>query len=133
LSENLSTGSHHLSFFRRRTPHPVVWFDPGHNDWAQFGRSWSIPFVDSHHHVTDQFAVLTDALEDPGTDLRTVLAVLVDDLRAAIPSVLGVTVTITEAGDAVTLTSAEPDLMALAGASLRIPLDEVFMAGRAAP
>jgi len=85
--------------------------------------------VDSHHHVTDQFAVLTDALEDPGTDLRTVLAVLVDDLRAAIPSVLGVTVTITEAGDAVTLTSAEPDLMALAGASLRIPLDEVFMAG----
>jgi hypothetical protein len=40
------------------------------------GRLWSIPFVDFPHDVTDQFDVLTDALEDPGTDLQTVLAVL---------------------------------------------------------
>jgi len=85
--------------------------------------------VDFLHDVTDQFDVLTDALEDPGTDLQTVLAVLVDDLRAAIPSALGLTVTITEAGDAVTLTSAAPDVPATAAASLRIPLDEVSAAG----
>ncbi len=85
--------------------------------------------MDSHHDVTNQFDVLTDALEDPGTDLLTVLAVLVDDLRAVIPSVLGVTVTIAEAGDAVTLTSAEPGVPAAPAASLHIPLDEVMAAG----
>ena len=50
----------------------------------------------------------------PGTDLPTVLAVLVDNLRAAVPSLLGLTVTITEAGDAVTLTAAEPGASAAA-------------------
>jgi hypothetical protein len=85
--------------------------------------------VDFPHDVTDQFNGLTDALEDPGTDLQTVLAVLVDDLRAAIPSVLGLTATITQAGDAVTLTSAEPDVPAAAAASLHVPLDEVTAAG----
>ena len=82
--------------------------------------------MDFPHDVTDQFDVLTDALEDPDTDLRTALAFLVDDLRAAIPSVLGLTATITDAWDTVTLTS---DLPAAAAASLHLPLDKLTMAG----
>jgi hypothetical protein len=84
--------------------------------------------VDSHHDVSNQFDFLTEALEDPGTDLHTVLAVLLDDLRAAIPAALGLTVTITEAGDAVTLTSTEPDVPAAAAASLHVPFDELTAA-----
>ena len=49
-----------------------------------------------HMTVIATAAIRTRAMPD----LRTVLALLVDDLRADIPSVLGVTVTIAEAGDA---------------------------------
>jgi hypothetical protein len=85
--------------------------------------------VDFPHDVTDQLDVLTEALENPGTDLPTVLAVLVDDLRAAIPSELGLTVTITQAGDTITLTTVEPHAPPATGASLHLPLDEVTAAG----
>jgi hypothetical protein len=95
------------------------------------GRDWALleyPFVNFSHEVTNQLDVLTDALEDPGTDLPTVLAVLVDDLRTAIPSELGLTVTITQAGDTITLTTVEPLAPATTGASLHLPLDEVTAA-----
>jgi len=84
--------------------------------------------VEFPYDLHDQFDVLTDALEDPGTDLQTVLAVLVDELREAIPSVLSLTVTITQAGDSVTLNSAHPDVPATAAASLHIPLTELTAA-----
>ena len=80
--------------------------------------------MDSPTDFTTQFDFLTDALDDPGTDLHTVLAVLVDDVRAAIPSMLGLTVTITETGNPVTVSSAEPDVRSV-GASLHLPLNEV--------
>ena len=39
--------------------------------------------------LTDQLDALTAALDDPGTDLQTILEVLVDDLSAAVSSFLG--------------------------------------------
>jgi hypothetical protein len=91
------------------------------------GRFWSIRLVDYPHDFSAQCDVLTDALDDPGTDLSAVLAVLVDDLEAAIPSMLGLTVAISETGNQVTVTSAESDLRTV-GASLRLPLDEMTAA-----
>jgi len=84
--------------------------------------------VFSPHDSRHQFDVLADALEDPGTDLRAVLTVLVDNLREAVPSVLGLTVTITQAGDSVTLYSSDADVPAIAAASLHIPLTELTAA-----
>ena len=84
--------------------------------------------MDFPHDFTAQFDFLTAALDDPGTDLSAVLAVLVDDVRAVVPSMLGLTVTIAETGDEVTVTSAEPDLRTV-GASLRLPLDVVTATG----
>jgi hypothetical protein len=84
--------------------------------------------VDFPHQVSNQLDILTDALEDPGTDLTTVLAALIDDLRAAIPSVLGLSVTITQAGDTITLTTVEPHTPATTGASVHLPLNEVTAA-----
>jgi len=94
-------------------------------DWAPLG----VPLLmDFPHDKNMQFDLLTDALEDPGTDLQTVLALLIDDLRAAIPSVLGLTITVTQAGDSVTLSSWEPQVAATAAASLHIPLTELIVA-----
>jgi len=78
--------------------------------------------VDYPHDFTTQFDFLTEALDDPGTDLSAVLTVLVDDVRAAIPSMLGLTITITETGNPVTVSSAEPDPRTV-GASLHLPLN----------
>ena len=39
-------------------------------------------------------ALLTAALNDPGTDLRDVLTVVVDNLTAVVPSFVGVTITV---------------------------------------
>ena len=83
--------------------------------------------MDPAHNVPDQLDVLTDALENPGTDLHTVLAVLVDDLAAAVPSLLGLHLTILVAGDPVTLTTGSADPLPPA-ASLHVPLDELTTA-----
>jgi len=80
------------------------------------------------HDVTNQLDVLTEALEDPGTDLQAVLAVLVDDLTAAVPSLLGLHLTITVAGDPVIL-SATLSAGSVAAASLHVPLDELTAGG----
>ena len=65
-------------------------------------------FVDFPRDLPHQLDLLTDALEDPGTDLQAVVTVLVDDLTEAIPSLLGLNLTITLDGDMVTLSTTEP-------------------------
>jgi DNA-binding CsgD family transcriptional regulator len=55
--------------------------------------------------VDGDLALLTDALGDPGTDLRDELTVFADQLTAAAPSFLGVTMTVVMDGVAVTLSA----------------------------
>ena len=64
---------------------------------------------------------LTAALEDPDTDLIAILGVLVDDVAAAIPSYLGLQVTLQLNGRPVTLSVIEDADTDAARASLRLP------------
>lgn len=75
--------------------------------------------------LTERLSVLTMSLDSPGADLQAVLDVLTDDLRAAIPSFLGLTVTLDQVGGPVTLTAVNLDLALAAEASLEIPLDAI--------
>jgi hypothetical protein len=79
--------------------------------------------------LSEQLSALTDALDHPGTDLQAVLAVLVDDLMIAVPSFLGLTLTLRLGGDPITLTAIDADRAATAGASLQLPLDHLAGAG----
>lgn len=79
--------------------------------------------------LSAQLSELTDALDDPGTDLQAILAVLVDDLTAAVPSVLGLTMTLRLAGEPVALTAIEPAAVRAARSSLQLPLDPLAGAG----
>jgi hypothetical protein len=72
--------------------------------------------------LTAQLSVLTAALDDPGTDLETILEVLVDDLSAAVSSFLGLTMTLQLDGCPLTLTTMDADLALTAGASLTLPV-----------
>jgi hypothetical protein len=89
-------------------------------------------------HLTD----LTAALDDPGTDLQAVLTVLIDDLRTAVPSLIGLLVTLTPpdadhqglgAGDGVILNLLPPAQVDAVTTTLLLPLDAmgVFGAGSA--
>jgi hypothetical protein len=79
--------------------------------------------------LDDQLAALTAVLDDPGTDLHTILDVLVDDLSAAISSFLGLTVTLRSEWFPVTLTAIDPDLALAARTSLALPLGRLVGAG----
>jgi len=79
--------------------------------------------------VTEQLGALTAALDDPGTDLRSILDVLADDLSAAVSTFLGLTMTLQQDGLPVTLTAIHPDLVLIAGASLALPLTAPTGAG----
>ena len=79
--------------------------------------------------LSGQLSALTDALDDPGTDLEAMLAVLVDDLTAAVPSYLGLIMTMHLGDDLVMLTAIDADRAAAAGASLQMPLDPLVGAG----
>jgi|GEM_PF-963652 len=74
--------------------------------------------------LTAQLSVLTAALDDPGTDLETILEVLVDDLSAAVSSFLGLRMTMQLDGCPVTLATMDPDLAVTAGASLTLPVGQ---------
>ena len=92
------------------------------------------------HPLSEQLESLTKALADPGTDLQANIAALAADVTAAVPSFLGLTMTLLLDGRPVTVTAIEADLAAAAGASLLLPLDPlagaasgssvVFYAGR---
>ncbi len=71
--------------------------------------------------LVEGLTLLSDALDDPITDLQAVLSVLTDDLAAAIPSYLGLTVTLHVQDDSVivsTLDAGPEDVRA----SLLLPL-----------
>jgi hypothetical protein len=73
--------------------------------------------------LTAQLGALTAALDDPGTDLETILDVLVDDLTAAVSSFLGLRMTLHQPdGCPVTLTTMGADTARTAGACLTLPL-----------
>lgn len=79
--------------------------------------------------LSAQLSALTDALDDPGTDLEAILAVLIDDLTAAVPSFLGLRMTLKLAGEPVTLTAIDPLDVRAARSSLQLPLDPLAGAG----
>ena len=68
-------------------------------------------------------SALTEALDNPGTDLQAVLAVLADDLRGAVSSFLGLTMTVYASGAPITLAAVDPRDALGAGATLLVPLD----------
>ncbi len=70
--------------------------------------------------VLGDLALLTAALDEPDTDLHAELVVFADNLAAAVPSFLGVTITVALDGVMVTLSAHDAD-RATRGASLRVP------------
>ena len=50
--------------------------------------------MDPFGRLSQQLGDLTLTLDDPGTDLKAILDVLCDDLTAAVPSFLGLTMTL---------------------------------------
>jgi hypothetical protein len=92
------------------------------------------------HRLSAQLGALTSALDDPAIDLQVVIAALTADVTAAVPSFLGLTMTLLLDGRPATVTAIDADLAASAGASLQLPLDPlagaapgssvVFYAGR---
>lgn len=78
--------------------------------------------MDLPRALPDHLSALTQALDDPGTDLPTILDVLVDDLTAAVPSFLGLVMTLHQDGVAVTLATSDANPADGAGASLALPL-----------
>jgi hypothetical protein len=90
--------------------------------------------------LSTQLGALTNALDDPGIDLQVVIAEVAGDVIAAVPSFLGLTMTLLLDDRPVTVTAIAADLAAAAGASLQLPLGPlagaapgssvVFYAGR---
>ncbi len=62
------------------------------------------------------------ALDGPGADLPAIIAVLMEDLSGAVPSFLGMTITITEDDLRLVLPTLNDDRRRSARASLRLPL-----------
>jgi hypothetical protein len=84
--------------------------------------------VDIPLRLVAHLSELTDALDEPGGDLEAMLSVLLDDLTAAIPSFLGLTMTIgTDGHDGadVSLTLLPVGSVDAVGTSLLVPLDAV--------
>ena len=79
--------------------------------------------------LSQQLSDLTDAMDDPGADLQAILAVLVDRLTAAVPSFLGLSMTLRVAGQPIKLTAIDPDEVPAARSSLQLPLDPLAGAG----
>lgn len=77
------------------------------------------------HPLSDQLDALTDALAHPRTNLQAVVATLADNVTAAVPSFLGLTMTLLQAGRPVTVTAIDADLADAAGTSLRLPLERL--------
>jgi len=78
--------------------------------------------MDTCRLLTEQLGVLTLALDDPGTDLKAMLDVLSDDLVAAVPSFLGLTMTLILDDGAIALTTVDGDVTRAAGARIELAL-----------
>ena len=78
-----------------------------------------------HPRLTTHLESLTQALDNPGTDLEAVLSVLVDDLTRTYPSFLGLEVALQLDGQAVAVTSFDSSAAGLVRASLQLPLSAI--------
>jgi len=90
--------------------------------------------VENSPALVEGLSLLSDALDDPITDLQAVLSVLTDDLAAAIPSYLGLTVTLLVQDDSVivsTLDTGHEEVRASLLLPL-LPLGESAVAGSVA-
>lgn len=88
---------------------------------GESGRTGSLVVV-LQHELVQGLALLSVALDDPVTDLEAVLSVLSDDLTAAVPSYLGLTVTLHVDDNALVLSTLEADDPVEVRASLLLPL-----------
>ena len=68
-------------------------------------------------------------MDDLGTDLQAILAVLIDDVTVAVPSFLGLRMTLHMAGEPVTVTAIGPTAARTARSSLHLPLDPLVLQG----
>lgn len=77
--------------------------------------------MDFHANLLAHLNALTENLDD-GTDLGAIVSVLVDDLTAAVPSLLGLDITIVIGTTPVTVSTMAPPASAEVLASLQLPL-----------
>lgn len=75
--------------------------------------------------------ILTGYVDTPGVDLNAILDVLLDDIAEAVPSFLGLELTITVSGSSTTITTLPAQLAADARTSLMLPL--IHLTDGAAP
>ena len=78
--------------------------------------------VEIQDALIEQLAALSLALDEPGADLQAIIAVLMDDLAGAVPSFLGMTITITQDDRRLVLTTMDDGRRGSARASLRLAL-----------
>ena len=79
--------------------------------------------METPRSLADDLDALTEALDDPVLDLEAVLNVLTDDLLTAIPSFLGMSITLSIDGSPCTLNSSAESMRLRAMSSLWLPLD----------
>ncbi len=65
--------------------------------------------MDLPHALVEGLTLLSDALDDPFTDLEAVLTVLTDDLAGAVPLYLGLTITLHIEGSPVIISTLDAD------------------------
>ena len=80
--------------------------------------------MDPPDSLRQQLNALTTYLDIPGTDLHAILDVLIDDIAEAVPSFLGLRLTITAGGGSTTIATLQPHLALSARASLLLPLTQ---------
>lgn len=85
--------------------------------------------MDVSRSLSAQLSALTDALDDPGTDLSGILSVLVDDLTDAVPSFLGLQMTLELNGRPFTLNTIADGDSDAARTTLQLPLDPLAGTG----
>ena len=78
--------------------------------------------MDVPHRLSAHLADLSGTLDEAGADLQAMLTVLVDDLVTAVPSFLGLTMTIPTDGREITLSLLPPELAGAVRTSLLLPL-----------
>ena len=97
--------------------------------WARLLEHFPVDIPDD---LIAPLAELTGALGEVGTDRQAMLAVLIDDLVTAVPSFLGLTMTIPQTGNdaaGVTLNFLPPELAEAVGTTLLVPLDALGVSG----
>jgi hypothetical protein len=85
--------------------------------------------LETPRSLPDDLDALTEALDDPVLDLEAVLSVLTDDLLTAIPSYLGMSITVIIDGSPCTLNSSAESMRLRAMSSLWLPLDPLGAGG----